>query len=139
MPIDPALRAAYRAARYIVYHDGREVVMQVGALCPELDALLEDEGGERAAFLTPYNPRGVPQHEDQNLQAMADLIRALERMPYDWHLGEGNDPGGEWPHEPSLLIVGIPLEEARALGERFGQLAIVYIERGGPAELVELA
>jgi hypothetical protein len=32
----------------------------------------------------------------------------------------------------------MPLAEAEALGRRFGQLAIVYIRKGEPAQLVVL-
>ena len=53
-------------------------------------------------------------------------------------IGEGSDPEGEWPHEPSFLVVGISRAEAEALGRRFGQLAIVYARKGEPPELVEL-
>jgi hypothetical protein len=50
--------------------------------------------------------------------------------------GEGRDPGGQWHAEPSVLVAGIGRREARAMGRRFGQLAILVGHAGLPARLV---
>ena len=54
------------------------------------------------------------------------------------HVLEGHGAGidGAWPLEISLLVVGITLDDARALGRQFGQLAIVAGRVGEPARLV---
>jgi hypothetical protein len=137
MPLSPELRAAYENARYIV-HDDREPILRIGEPCPELDELLEDDGADAAAFITPFNPGGIRRHEDENNRYFAEFREVADALSYEQYLGEGNDPEGEWPHEPSLLFVGMPLAEAEALGRRFGQLAIVYIRKGEPAQLVVL-
>jgi hypothetical protein len=137
MPLSPELRAAYENARYIV-HDDREPILRIGEPCPELDELLEDDGADAAAFITAFNPGGIRRHEDENNRYFAELREVADALSYEQYLGEGNDPEGEWPHEPSLLLVGISRADAEALGRRFGQLAIVYIRKGGPAELVVL-
>jgi len=41
--------------------------------------------------------------------------------------------------EESLTILGISRAKAQALGRRYGQLAIVFGERGTPPELVSCA
>ena len=137
MPLSPQLRAAYESARYVVFGD-RGPVLRIGAPCPELDALLEDADAEAAAFLTAFNPGSVPRSGRENDLAFSELTALLDQSPYTCFPGEANDPADEWPHEPSILAVGIPRGEAEALGRRFGQLAIVYIRKGGPAELVVL-
>jgi len=138
MPISEGLLAAYKAARYVVYAD-QEPVFFIGEHCPELDELLEAENAECAAFLTAFNPHGLRAHDDTNWGATARLMEAFDSLDYEIYIGESNDPEGEWPHEPSFLILGIPRAEAAALGRRFGQLAIVYAEKGRAPELVVLA
>ena len=137
MPVPESLVTAYRAARYVVYAD-EGPVMRIGEPCPEMDQLLEEEGAAAAAFITAHNPRGLPAHEESNMLAFGRLCDAADRSGYKIYLGEGNDPEGEWKPEPSLLIVGMPREEAEALGRRFLQNAIVFVEKGKPPELVVL-
>lgn len=40
--------------------------------------------------------------------------------------GRGEDPSGQWPDEPGLLVGGMTLSEARELARRFGQNAMVH-------------
>lgn len=137
MPVPESLVEAYRSARYVVYADNRPV-MRIGEPCPEIDELLEDDGAASAAFITSFNPRGLPAHEEINQLAFAGLCDAADRTGCRVYLGEGSDPQGEWKPEASLLIVGIARGEAEALGERFHQNAIVWIEKGRAPELVLL-
>jgi len=53
--------------------------------------------------------------------------------------GVGRDPRGEWPAEPSVLVLGISRREAEILGRSYEQNAVVFVERGGAPELVLLA
>ena len=138
MGISPKLLAAYKAARYVVYAD-QEPVFSIGEHCPELDELLEAENSRCAAFITAFNPHGLPAHADTNWGSTARLMEYFDGLAYEVYIGESNDPEGEWPYEPSFLVVGIPRAEAEALGRRFGQLAIVYAEKGRAPELVVLA
>ncbi|MBI1942620.1 MAG: DUF3293 domain-containing protein [Betaproteobacteria bacterium] len=137
MPVPESLLAAYRAARYVVFADNAPV-LRIGEPCPELDDLLEAEGAAGAAFVTSFNPRGLPAHEELNQLSFGELCEAADRTGCRIYLGEGRDPKGEWKPEPSLLIVGIARAEAEALGRRFHQLAIVFAEKGKPPELVLL-
>ena len=50
--------------------------------------------------------------------------------------GEGVDPSGSWPGEPSVLVLGISAEEAVRLGRAYGQNAIVVAGRDAVARLV---
>jgi hypothetical protein len=137
MGVPRSLVAAYRAARYVVFADSGPV-MRIDELCPKMDELLEADDAECAAFITSFNPHGMPAHEESNQRAFGELCDAVDRTGCKTYLGESNDPKGEWKPEPSLLVVGIARAAAEALGERFHQNAIVWVEKGRAPELVLL-
>jgi putative PIN family toxin of toxin-antitoxin system len=132
MPLTPRTLRAYQKALYAVLGGP---VLRLGERNPELETLLEAQVATTAAFITAANPRGAPRSHIANQAAMAELQTALAWPCYP---GEGRDPEGGWPAEPSLLIVGIPRSEAEALGRRFEQNAIVFVEKGTAPELVLL-
>ena len=125
-------------AEYVVFAE-RRIVLRVGEPNAELDALMEAAGATTAAFVTAANPRGKRRREDENAIAFDSLNAFLNEARHRRRAGEGRDPQGRWPAEPSLLVLGIPRAKAKALGRRFGQNAIVFIEKGGAPELVVLA
>ena len=138
MPLTPELIAAYEKADYVVFGDP-EVVLHVGEKNPRLDYLVGWLGRKTAAFVTAVNPRGSVLPERDNRRAM-EALRGSQFEPGTTVMpGEARDPDGAWPVEPSLLIVGISRADAEALGRRFGQNAIVFVEKGQAAELVVLA
>ena len=128
---------AYREADYVVFAEP-EFVLKIGEPSSRLDALLEEEGATTAVFLTAANPRSKPQSAAQNASALSALDQLVAAAGYPWRAGEGREPDGSWV-EPSRLIIGIYRENAEALGRLFGQNAIVFIEKGGPPELLVLA
>ena len=134
MAISPKLIDAYRKARYVVLP---ELAFHVDQRCPPLDALLEEVGAATAAFVTAANPGSRPRSKEENAAALAELDRQVAAAGYDSCLGEGREPDGTWA-EPSRLVLGIERAAAEALGRRFGQNAIVFVEKGRPPELVLL-
>lgn len=137
MRIGRDLFEAYRRALYVVY-GAPDLVLRVGQPSAGLDALLEADDADTAAYLTAANPNGVPQEETANALACAALHQALADAGYICYLGEGRDPQGEWPAEPSVLAVGISRHEAMVLGRSYEQNAIVFVEIGKAPELVLL-
>lgn len=137
MPLRPDLLAAYRKALYVVY-GAPELVIRIGERNDELDALLEADGLDTAAFLTAANPAGELQSKMENEISCAALHQALADAGYICYLGEGRDPEGDWPAEPSILALGISRHEAEVIGRSYEQNAIVFIERGEPPALVAL-
>lgn len=133
MLLSPELIAAYEQAEYAVFD---RFVLKIGRRSPALDALLEAHGATSAAFITAANPRGERRSEEDNRAALAELEASLA---YPFYRGEGRDPDGKWPAEPSLLVLGIARGEAEALGRACRQNAIVFIEKGAAPELVMLA
>lgn len=138
MPVGPDLIAAYLAAEYVVLGEP-ELVLRIGEANAALDALLEAEGADVAAFVTAANPHGRPAGRTENVLATTALLEAQREAGYACFPGEGRDPQGEWPAEPSVLVLGISRAEAEVLGRSYEQNAIVFIARGGAPELVLLA
>lgn len=137
MPLDAQILEAYRKAQYVVFGEP-PLVLRVGVPNQRLDTMLEAAGTASAAFITACNPGGRRQGDQENQAAQVRLERTLEEKPYGCYPGEGRDPAGCWPAEPSLLVVGIPRPEAEALARAFGQNALVFVERGGAPELIAL-
>jgi hypothetical protein len=128
-----ALDVAYRAAHYRVFAQ-MPFTLRVGEPSAELDALLDSHAATTWAFATACNPGSQPLSAEENAERMSQLHAVLTdcaRYP-----GEGGDPAGEWPGEPSVLVVGISREEAVRVAVAFGQNAILTGVRGGAAELV---
>jgi hypothetical protein len=137
VPLRPDLLEAYRKAHYVVF-GAPELVIRIGERNDELDALLEADGLDTAAYLTAANPGGELQSKTENELACAALHQVLADAGYTCYLGEGRDPAGGWPAEPSVLALGISRREAQVIGRSYEQNAIVFIERGKPPELVVL-
>jgi len=137
MALTPDLEKSYRQALYVVF-GAPDLVIRIGESNPTLDEILDEEGAESAAYLTAANPGGVLQDERANALSAAALHQVLADAGYTCYLGEGRDPSGEWPAEPSVLAVGISRHEAEVIGRSYEQNAIVFIEQGKAPELVAL-
>jgi hypothetical protein len=132
------LLAAYEGADYVVLTKP-ELVLRIGEPSPRLDALLEGAGAGTAAFLTAANPNSEARSAKENAPGIAALDGMVAAAGYPRQRAEGRDPAGRWPAEPALLVLGIYLANAQALGRLFGQNAIVFIEKGGAPKLIILA
>ena len=137
MPIRPDLLAAYRKALYVV-HGAPDLVIRVGEPNATLDELLDADGLDTAAYLTAANPGGELQSKTENELSCAALHQGLADAGYICYLGEGRDPEGDWPAEPSILALGVTRHDAMVIGRSYEQNAIVFIERGKAPELVVL-
>jgi hypothetical protein len=137
MPLAPELLAAYENADYVVFTEP-QLVLRVGERSARLDALLESRGATTAAFITAANPQGRRRGAIKNEFATAALHELIDASGYPGYAGEGRDPDGRWPAEPSVLVIGIYRDNAEKLGRLFQQNAIVFIEKGRPPELVAL-
>ena len=131
-----ALQQAFLATEYVVNDDGREIVIRVGKANAALRKLLADRGVKRWAFITACNPgaKMVPAHE--NDERLARLRSELKAGGFRFIPGFGRGTTGDWPAEPSFLVLDIELNEAIGMARRFGQLAIVTGELDGLPELV---
>lgn len=129
---DHPLKAVYEATEYRV---GDRFTIRCGLPTPLLDALLLEHGHDAWAYITACNPGSIALDDAANAARMAALTRRLDRLGHPCLPGQGVGAGSDWPPEPSLLVLGIDLAAALALGREFGQVAIVVGRRGEPARL----
>jgi hypothetical protein len=129
---DHPLKPAYEATDYRV---GDRFTIRCGARSPPLDALLAESGHDTWAFITAWNPGSIALDTAENRRRMTDLTGRIALLGLPMLEGEGVGTGGDWPSEPSLLVLGIGASEAVELGRAFGQVAIVVGRLGAPARL----
>ena len=91
-----------------------------------------------AAYVTAYNSQGKQTEHSINVRAKKGLLGDVRRTGLPYWEGFGEDPVGKWKSEPSLLVLGISLEDAESLGRKYGQNAIVWIEDDTVPQLVLL-
>jgi hypothetical protein len=133
--LDDQLLQAYRNTDYRVAGEPTFTI-RIGKRCVALEALLSARGMAEAAFLTAWNPWSQPTSEADNLAAQKRLESDLAAAGYAVLSGEGIGDGGDWPPEPSALILGITRDRATELSKAYGQNAYVHIRSGQPAELI---
>jgi len=134
--VDPTLNAAYRATTYVVVMpDGTELALRVGERSAPLDRLLAAMGHDHWAFVTACNPRSRRLDDAQNTERMARLAKVVQARGLDTLPAAGRGETGDWPAEPSLLVLGIEEPDAITLGRLFDQHAIVVGSRGEPPRL----
>ena len=134
--MDAAERARLEAAyRRTTYAAGLSLRLRVDEPHPFLDDMLAFRGLEEWAYLTAWNPGSKPLPLEENMQRQ-DALRA--RLKGRWPTVEGaaTSDDGSWEPEESLLVLGIPRDEALALAKELEQTAILVGRRGGRAELV---
>lgn len=136
---DPArYDAAYRATRYRVHAGNSPFDLRVEVASEPLAALMRQHGVTTAAYLTACNPHSVRTSDAANRAANEALRAALVQADAFIFEGEGIDPTGIWPAEPSFLALGIALATARELGMRFRQNAMLFADDDAVPRLVWL-
>jgi hypothetical protein len=120
------LDAAYRRTIYEVLLADSRLVLRIDERNPQLLALHRSRQVDDSTFLSAWNPRSVVQTADQNNDAHERLLQRLSELNLECWPGWGRDPDGIWPAEQSLLVLGLDLPGARALGAGFSQNAVVH-------------
>ncbi|MBX7492062.1 DUF3293 domain-containing protein [Qipengyuania sp. 1NDW9] len=131
------LISAYQLTDYVVFTDP-EIWLHIEHHNPQLAKLLSEHGCSAAAFITAFNPFGEQLSETENQQANDRLEVHLKKLELIYFEGEGRGSEGDWPPEPSFLVLGIDREEASNLGRIFQQNAIVWAGAGANPELILL-
>jgi hypothetical protein len=88
-----------------------------------------------SAFLTAYNPFSGQRRPLENAEAQSELVLEVSKR-WAFLYGEGSDIDGKWPPEPSILILGITLEEARGLAKKYQQNAFLFGNEKGLSCLI---
>jgi hypothetical protein len=137
MSVPPDLVEAYLKAVYEIDAAGDSTItFHIDRRCAALDALLAEHGAQNAMFITAYNPRSRKQAAADNTDAHRALLDAVAKLDKRTLPARGRDPDGQWPAEPGLLVFDISREEGLTLARRFGQFAVVWIERAGAPALL---
>lgn len=128
------LHAAYLQTTYWVEARPQPLALRIDQRSRQLDRMLGECGASRWAFVTACNPRSELRPHCYNAARQRALLRVLRGSGWDWlhAVAQGDD----WPAEPGVLVPGMGRTQARRLGRRFRQHAVVVGERGKPAELV---
>ena len=136
--IHPDLNAAFEAARYRVFLAGESHVLHIGAPCPEaLHDWLSDQAFASCAWLiTAFNPNAEQIDAERNHARDAVLRDWAARRASVWLETVNEDPNGDWPDEPGVLVADIEEGEVRAMARRLGQAAIVAVLANNVATLV---
>jgi hypothetical protein len=84
-------------------------------------------GGRAFALVTAYNPRSVTLHDEENRQRNAALEEELQARGLEYGPSSGASLDGSW-QEPGFVVFDVTPDEARALGRRYEQHAVVWGE-----------
>lgn len=115
----------------------QNLVLRLGEHSPELDALLEKHRAEDWCFITAWNPKSNLLSTKENIELNKRLERDIRKFIYFSGRGEGK-LNSKWPQEESYLVLGIPFESAKELGEKYKQNAMIVGRIRGVPELLVL-
>lgn len=124
------LEAAYRATTYRVFLPGGICDLRLDEPSEALRCWLETDGCEQFAVITACNPGSVRQDEAINAERQAQLECDLLEGNYEPYAAQNVPDTEDWPMEESCFVADISVADACALGEDYGQCAIV----GGGAD-----
>ena len=136
--ITDSLRNAYSATEFVVVDVHAPFVLRIGRASERLAELYAQFGVDCAAFITAFNPYSEAATDEQNEEKQSELLHDLSDMGLACINGRGEDPGGAWPSETSVLVLGISKADAELIGMKYRQNAIVWIGADCVPELVFL-
>lgn len=85
-----------------------------------------------------WNPFSREVSATENQDRQNSLAAELTRRSLTFLEGIGQHPSNNWPGEESFLVLGLDLEAAKILGERFEQNALVWCGTDGVPQLIAL-
>lgn len=134
-PLDAALIQAYRETEYRVTADPT-LVLRVDEPNADLAALHHAHGTTQSAFVTAFNPFGERLDDARNTARHHTMCGELTRAGIVWLPASGAHPSNDWPVEHGVLMLGVDAAQARAVGRRWGQHAIVHSASAAVPRLV---
>jgi hypothetical protein len=126
--IPDELLQAFGETNYIVHHEA-PFTMNIGQHCPALKALMDEHNALCAAFITAWNPFSQQLSAEQNETRQAELKAELKRRGLKFIEGIGQHPSNNWAGEPSVLVLDLEKESAKALAGHYEQHAFVWSVR----------
>ncbi|MBI3380975.1 MAG: DUF3293 domain-containing protein [Aquabacterium sp.] len=113
-------------------------VLRVGQPSEPLQQLLNDTGAQGAAFVTAFNPYSEVSSAEENSGRQDQLLTTLRQHEVKFLRGQGQHPSNNWPPEPSVLALDLPLDATKRLGMRFQQNALLWCGTDAVPHLVLL-
>jgi hypothetical protein len=135
--IDPDTLRAYEETHYRVLGDA-PATLRIGHANPELAKLHRAFDVDCSAFVTAANPFSTLTRATDNAVRQAALAEQLGGMGLRFIEGIGEHPSGTWPGEPSFLVLGITLSDAKQLTMQYRQNAIVWCDSDTVPQLILL-
>lgn len=130
VPVD-----AYLATEFLAYDGDRIASIHIGGTSPEIDALLRAHDATHGVFITGWNPASQAHDDATNAAANQRMATEFATLGVTTLHHVGRSPDAAWS-EDGFFALGLPVETAITIAERFGQFAIVVARLGVPAELV---
>ena len=130
------LQSAFEETHYIVHHEP-PFTMNIGKPCPELKKLMAERNALGAAFITAWNPFAQKLSDKENEARQQELKATLKKRGLAFIDGIGQHPSNGWQGEPSVLILDIDREAAKALAGHYEQLAFVWADKIAFPQLLE--
>ena len=128
---------AYLETNYHV-HGATPLTLNIGAANAGLAALHTSHSVESSAYVTACNPFSQALDDSANDARQAVLARELHQHGQTYIKGIGQHPTNGWTGEQSFLVLGLSREDAKMLGARHEQNAIVWCDQDAKPELVLL-
>jgi hypothetical protein len=135
--IDAATVLAYQQSEYRV-HGSVPIILQVGVRSAQLAILQQVHRTDCSAFVTACNPLGVLIDDAVNTQRQEALAAEISRLGHIAIGGLGQHPTGQWPAEPSFLVLGLSRAGAQQLGRQFEQNAVLWANADATPQLLLL-
>ena len=120
------LEALYRATTYRVFLPGGHCDLRIDQPCEQLSCWLETAGAPNFAIITACNPGSQPVDAARNAEQQSRLECDLLEGNYEPYAGENVADDAAWPVEESCFVADIAAEDVCALGQDYGQNAVVY-------------
>lgn len=113
-------------------------VFVLGEYSPDLAALMLAKKVSGGAFITAFNPYSISLSKSENITRNDSLRKDITQNDLVIIDGYGENSEAEWEKEDSYLILGLSLNQAKVLGVKYEQNAIVWVNENLIPDLVLL-
>ena len=115
-----------------------QFILKIGEFNDDLQNLFTKLNCKSGCFITAFNPESAELSAEENKKFQESLYRDLMSSGHYVADGFGSDPTGKWDGEPSFFVTGISLLDAKTLGTKYGQNAIVWCDERCVPDLILL-
>jgi hypothetical protein len=120
------LERAYRHTTYRVFLPGGCCELRVGTVSELLRDWLQNARADGFALLTAHNPGSRQCPAEENAARQAELECELLEAGFEPYAAESVADDALWPVEEGCFVTDLPLDDALALAEDYGQNALLF-------------